>query len=178
MIDDDLMLKLQAYIEKHHQDWGMALLEIIGETIGEKHCPCYAKSFLSDDAVDSAFMFLRTNRNYKTFAVRLEEFRECKGLSPVKLYTNAFIDKRLYSKIISKSTYHPNKNTAISLGIALKLTMDEMNVLLGSAGYSLSRSIISDLIIMFCIENKIYNLYDVNELLDKSKQKILCREAT
>jgi hypothetical protein len=176
MVDNTLMLKLQAYIEKYHQDWGTALLEIIGKALGENHRPDYAKGVLSDDVVDGAFMFLRTNRNYKTFAVCMEEFRECKGLTPAKLYTDALIDKRLYSKIIGKCTYHPSKNTAISLGLALILTMDEMNALLGSAGYSLSRSIVSDLIIMFCIENKIYNLHDVNELLYKSKQKMLCRE--
>jgi hypothetical protein len=134
------------------------------------------RGFMIDGVADGASKFLRTKRNYDTFAIRLEALRERKGLTPVKLYTDALIDKRLYSKIMSKSTYHPNKNTVLSLGFALKLTMDEMNTLLASAGYSLSQSIVSDLIIMFCIENKIYNLHDVNELLDKSKQKMLCRE--
>jgi hypothetical protein len=168
MIDDALLLKLRAYIKEHYQDLGAAVLAIIGKALEETHWPSYARGFIADDVTEGVFKFLRTNRNYETFAVRLEAFQEGKGLTPVKLYTDALIDKRLYSKIISKCTYHPNKNTVLSLGLALKLTMGEMNALLGSAGYSLSQSIVSDLIIMFCIEKflvrEIFN-YDNNILL-------------
>jgi hypothetical protein len=119
-------------------------------------------------------MFLTRTKNTQTFPVLLDKLRDEKGLTPAEHYSGALVDRRLYSKIMRERHYHPAKNTVLALGLALKLSLDEMRKLLESAGFSLSRSIVSDLIIMFCIENRLYDLHDVNALLVEAGQKTLC----
>ena len=81
------------------------------------------------------------------------------------VYKRARIDRRLFSKIRSSKKYIPSKKTVIALCLALELSRDDANVLLSSAGYSLSRSDDYDLVISFCLSRRIYDFYDINELL-------------
>ena len=81
------------------------------------------------------------------------------------VYKRARIDRRLFSKIRSSKKYIPSKKTVIALCLALELSRDDANVLLSSAGYSLSRSDDYDLAISFCLSRRIYDFYDINELL-------------
>ncbi len=87
------------------------------------------------------------------------------GMKDPEVYKNANIDRKLFSKIRSNSNYFPSKNTAIALGIGLRLNYVEMQELLGKAGYTLSRSILTDVIVEYCLEKGIYNIYEINELL-------------
>ena len=89
------------------------------------------------------------------------------GKKDSDIYNKAYIDRRLFSKIRSDSNYHPSKNTVISLGLALNLDIDKFETLLNSASYSLPKNNYFDLIIRFCINEKIYNIIDVNNYLDK-----------
>lgn len=81
------------------------------------------------------------------------------------VYKRARIDRRLFSKIRSSKKYIPSKKTVIALCLSLELSRDDANVLLSSAGYSLSRSDDYDLAISFCLSRKIYDFDDINELL-------------
>lgn len=81
------------------------------------------------------------------------------------VYKRARIDRRLFSKIRSSKKYIPSKKTVIALCLALELSRDDANVLLSSAGYSLSRSDDYDLAISFCLSRRIYDFDDINELL-------------
>jgi hypothetical protein len=119
-------------------------------------------------------MFLMKKKNIQTFSVLLDKLRTEKGLTPAEHYSGALLDRRLYSKIMRERHYHPAKNTVLALGLSLKLSLNEMQELLESAGFSLSRSIVPDLIIMFCIENRLYDLHEVNALLVEAEQKTLC----
>lgn len=82
------------------------------------------------------------------------------------VYRRAFLDRRIFSKIRNDGDYHPSKETAISLALSLKLDKNKAEELLASAGYTLSRSSSFDLIISFCIEHEIYDLFDVNSILE------------
>jgi hypothetical protein len=97
-------------------------------------------------------------------------------MTPSALYKGAWLDKKLYSKIMGERNYHPSKNTALAFGFSLGLEREPMDRLLKSAGYQFSNSSIFDLVIMFCLENRLYNLHDVNALLLSVDQKVLCRE--
>ena len=57
-----------------------------------------------------------------------------KGFSEIQIYKTANIDRRLFSKIRSDADYHPQKQTILSLIIALHLDMEEAVDLLARAG--------------------------------------------
>jgi hypothetical protein len=88
------------------------------------------------------------------------------GKKDSEIYKKAGIDRRLFSKIRSDTMYAPSKKTVLSLCVALELSREDADLLLSSAGYSLSRASNFDLVIAFCIEKKEYNLHEINEVLD------------
>ena len=103
-----------------------------------------------------------------------EGFQEClfrlideRGLKDPEVYKAANLDKRLFSKIRSNPKYKPKKETALALAIALKLNIDETADLLARAGYALSPSSMTDVIVRFYIESGNYDMMDINcELYD------------
>lgn len=88
-----------------------------------------------------------------------------KGFSETQIYKNANIDRRLFSKIRSNSNYHPQKQTILSLLIALNVELSEAEDLLSKAGFAFSPINPIDVIYKFCIENKIYKMDVVEELI-------------
>lgn len=109
-----------------------------------------------------------------------ESFSEClirmideKGLLDPEVYKKANIDRKHFNHIINTKNYRPKKETAVALAIGMKLNIKETNTLLERAGFILSRSSKFDLIIKYCIENKIYDIYAINEILFEEDQKTL-----
>lgn len=102
----------------------------------------------------------------ETFTQMVLRIMKEKGLKPSEVYNAANIDRKAFSKIKTNLNFHPNKLTAISIAVGLKLTVKEAQKLLGTAGYSLSYSDKFDLIIMYCLDNKIYKHMEINFMLD------------
>ena len=88
-----------------------------------------------------------------------------KGFSEIQIYKSANIDRRLFSKIRSDSTYRPQKQTILQLLIALHVSLSEAEDLLSRAGFAFSPTNKTDVIFRFCIENKIFDLNVVEELI-------------
>jgi hypothetical protein len=170
MIDNPLVQKLKAYIKEKY--------ELFGGIFSGKGQAEYLRPPASyfGNVTDELFHFLKKERTAETFSAMLERLRLEQKLTPSQLYRGAWIDKKLYSKIMGERNYRPSKNTVIAFGLSLKLKHDGMNELLRAAGFSLSTSSIFDLVIMFCLENGLYDLHDVNALLLSADQKVLCRE--
>ena len=109
-----------------------------------------------------------------------ESFREMvlrlmdeKGLKGPDVYGKANIDKKLFSKIRTNPDYVPKKTTAVALAVALHLNLDETVDLLRRAGLALSPSSIFDLIVQYCIEHRIYDVYEINAILFDYDQPLL-----
>jgi len=82
---------------------------------------------------------------------------------------------RLVKTIISggANTQQPDKNTVFLIGIAIQMNLDEMRGLLAAAGFVLSRSEKEDSVIKFCIEEKIWDINEVDERMSKFTGKSL-----
>ncbi len=109
-----------------------------------------------------------------------ESFQECllrmideRNLTDTEVYKRANLDRKLFSKIRCKADYNPSRRTVIALVIALELNMDEAVDLLQKAGMALSPGSKFDLIISYCIQNEIYDIYRVNALLFDYDQPLL-----
>jgi len=88
-----------------------------------------------------------------------------KNLDQVEVYKQARIDRKLFSKIRCIPDYIPAKKTVLSLAISMHLSIDETVELLKYCGFSLSETILFDVIISFYISNKHYDIDDINNAL-------------
>ena len=109
----------------------------------------------------------------QTFQEKLLALIDARGMKDPEVYSRANIDRRLFSKIRSNKNYKPSKPTALAFAIALSLNIDETTDLLQRAGLALSPSSKADLIVKYCILNKIYDIMDVNGILYEYDQPLL-----
>ena len=150
--------------------------KVLGDVEESNALECYSKSFsdaklFSEQArplrkiSDNASDYIKKHRKPGGFAHALDRMREEKGLSPAELYKKANIDRRQYSRFMGPEGRHPSMNTVISFALALRLEQKEFNGFLQTAGYALSNSSSRDVCIMYCLENCIYDIDEVNTLL-------------
>ena len=108
--------------------------------------------------------------NFQQMLFRLIDER---GLSDAQVYKKANVDRKLFSKIRCNPDYTPKKGTALALAIALRLNLDETVDLIGRAGIALSPGNVFDIIVEYCIEKEIYDIYQINAILFEYGQPTL-----
>lgn len=101
----------------------------------------------------------------ETFSQRLLRMIDEREMTDVEAYTKAYVDRRHFSKIRKDVNYAPNKKTVLAFTIALELSLDEAKDLLRSAGFALSRSSKTDIIVAYFLQNKIYDMFEINDVL-------------
>lgn len=109
----------------------------------------------------------------KKFAYKLSDLIAEKGMTSVECYKKANVSKQTWYKIETDPNYKPNKKTVLSFAIALKLTLSQTQSLLSSVGFVLSNSSLFDVILMYCIENNIYNVHEIDAILFQYDQETL-----
>ena len=159
---------------KEREREGRALSNWIG---GTELRQCLTKDMLGlADPSEEAFiknLDEAVNKKEKGFSRYLIQLIEDKQLEETEVYKNAFIDRRLFSKIKSDDDYTPKKSTAIAFAISMKLSLEETNKLLEKAGYTLTRSKKADAIVIFHIERGVYDFYRINEALKSRGEKTI-----
>lgn len=94
----------------------------------------------------------------------LDLLNEC-GEKDSDVYRRAEISRQLFHKIISRKDYQPTKSTAIQLALGLRLDLAGTQKLLHKAGYALSRSSKTDLVVQYFIEHGRYSIVEINTAL-------------
>ena len=163
MLDHALLREIQTYIQTHIEPICFKLQESI------YFIDSAIENSTSEDALED---FIKENRKPSLSSV-LFSFIDQTGETDATIYNRAGIDRKLFSKIRTNPNYHPRKSTILALALALQLNKDDTDILLNAAGYSLSSRETSDLIVQFCIEKKIYNIFDVNQALEHFHEKPL-----
>ncbi len=107
------------------------------------------------------------------FSTMLLRLIDAKGKQDVEVYKRANLDRKLFSKIRTGRGYIPSKRTVLALAIALELNLSETDDFLERAGFALSPSQLSDVIVEFFIVNGKYNIFEINEVLFKYDQPLL-----
>ena len=101
----------------------------------------------------------------KTFSEYLLDLLKERNGKDSEVYKRAEVSKQLFSKILNNPDYQPTKSTVIQLALGLQLDLPQTRKLLEKAGYALTRSSKTDLVVKYYIERKIYNVTFINEAL-------------
>ena len=153
----------EHYLRKHKEV--RELLTIEATSLGNIE---ESQSVLHEPNIEQALSHLD-----EPFSDSLRTLIQSKGRTEVEVYKKANIDRKLFSKIRTGGGYVPSKRTVIALAIALELTLEEADNLLEKAGYALSHSSISDVIIEYFIVHKHYKILEINEVLFSYDQPLL-----
>ena len=122
---------------------------------------CAPKAPLPDDDLESG-LSLDEPFNAKFFKLLNES-----GKSNAEVYTKGGITRQVFSNILIKKDSIPRKDTVICLIIGMELNYVDALNLLGSAGYTLSKSIVSDVVVMRYLKRGIYDIDLINAELDE-----------
>lgn len=115
----------------------------------------------------------KTQKTYTSFSSSVRKYIERQQLTNREFYRRADLDRKLFSKLYNDFSYKPSRNTAIKCCLALHLNEEEADGLLKEAGFAFSVGNSFDLAIRYCIIHKLYNLDDVNALLESLEEQTL-----
>ena len=107
-------------------------------------------------------MLRQTDEGFSQMLIRLIDER---GWTDAQCYKRANVSRKLFSKIRSNPGYQPSKPTVLAFAVALELPLSEASDLLKAAGYSLTRSNPFDIVLEYCLSHRIYNIWEINEVL-------------
>ena len=111
-------------------------------------------------------------RENPSFAAMLVKYvNERFGGDAPKVYNAAHVSRKTYSAIAGNELRPVSKAVAVQFVLALQLTRAEADAFLKAAGYAFSPAILEDIIVCACIEEKVYDILDVNSLVSEYDAK-------
>lgn len=181
-LSENLCKSVQAYIDDHYVEQqiskeydivdGKAKIGL--DRICEHEVPIHGKTALSTDISEiQAVLGKRLTKLEPDFSEELFRRIDKSGKKDSEIYRKANVSKQTFSKIRKNRSYRPSRETALALAIALELSREETQKLIGRAGYTLSDSSVADIIISYCIITGNYDISRINELLFLYDQPLL-----
>ena len=128
--------------------------------VSEIQVESLSKSSLKPQNIDDIL-----KEKQQSFPELLMEYIIRSELKNSQVYHRALITKQVFSNAISGNGT-PKKNTILALALALELNLEDTEKLLMKAGYAFSDASQFDRAIQYFIENKKYNVIEVNINLD------------
>ncbi len=111
-------------------------------------------------------------RENPSFAAMLVKYvNERFGGDAPKVYNAAHVSRKTYSAIAGNELRPVSKAISVQFALALQLTRSEADEFLKAAGYAFSPAILEDIIVCACIEEKVYDIADINSLLTEYDAK-------
>lgn len=167
-IPEDLLKTLQNFYEQNNikysnrkdlNDDGIRYMKKPSSSIKKSVLP--AKEVSNNSTISEIKQIPLT----ESFQKLLFKYIDKSGFSDSEIYRKAYIDRRLFSKIRSDVNYHPSFGTISLLALSLMLSLEDYELLLNSASYSLSTNSEAYIVLRYCFEHKIYDIIYVNNLL-------------
>lgn len=115
----------------------------------------------------------RLGAEMESFSDYLIKLIDERGMSNSEVYLKANMSRQQFSRIISKKGYTPRKETIYALAVALKLSKDETEKLLKKAGRAFTETDKLDVIMLYFLEKKEYDLFVINDVLLYYGQSLL-----
>ena len=109
--------------------------------------------------------YINDNKDESKFQTLLFKYIDERKLKDSDVYNKVNIDRRLFSKIRSDKNYHPSFGTVTLLALALNLSTKKFEQLLNSAFYSLPTNTYFGITLKYCFDNKLYDVFYVNNLI-------------
>lgn len=151
MLEQGILREIDIYVEKH--------LDRINRFA------CFLLADIGARNAEAEWADNTNNTRQPSFGQVLSRLMEAKNFKKEDVYAKARLDEASFDREISSPPYRPHKESVLALAVALELDKNETERLLTAAGYSLLESEKFDLVIQFCLENKIHNMDDVNQAL-------------
>lgn len=107
------------------------------------------------------------------FTDRLLSIIDERGIKDSFFYEKAHISRQVFYSMRTLENYRPTRSTAFACAVALELSIEETCDLLRSAGITFSNSSLMDIIVRFFIENRMYDINEINAVLYDYDQPVL-----
>ena len=179
---EEFKARLDAYLAENCIEEEVFAEELVAEKISEKKflapIKLIAEIYYSRSAPDLRRAKVKLEKIFEeekeseTFSEMMTRLVEESGEKNSAIYNRARISHQFFYRIKRDREYQPSKDTAVVLALALKLDFDKAKDFLAAAGYTLSKSK-RDLIIRFFIENKIFDVDELNDYLHEYNQTLL-----
>ncbi len=108
-----------------------------------------------------------------TFQERLLQLIEESGMDYITFYKKANIDRKLFSQIKRNQDCRPAKRTIFAMIFALKLDVPTAKDLLARAGFAFSPVDNFDRIMLFFLDNRVFDIEKINTALKRYKVPLM-----
>ena len=143
------------------------------EMLDEQMCPAPAEAPPPSPARKKLSLTQMLKQQDAGFTETLLKLIDKSGKKDSEIYKKANLSKQHFSKIRNNPHYKPTKPTAVALALALELDLEQTKDLIGRAGYALTNASKFDLIIRYFIEQRMYNVVEINLVLYEFDQPLL-----